>query len=152
MGWLPWRLSCNFPLLLFFKFFKKMFLYFSKITTLLWNKQAWFCSLQPIWDSHSTSGPAMGGEGGKAGLHFMQSFVSDPPRGNVLCNISLIYCLLGYSRIYIEKKSALNINPACWTCTVIISILYFHLFLYIKSMCWSAFLHRFVWGGGGGIE
>lgn len=71
----------------------------------------------------------------------MQSFVSDPPRGNVLCNISLIYCLLGYIRIYIEKKkkkkkkSALNINPACWTCMVIISILYFHLFLYIKSMC-----------------
>lgn len=56
--------------------------------------------------------------------------------GGILCNISLIYCLLGYIRIYIEtkKKSALNINPACWTCTVIISILYFHLLVYIKSM------------------
>lgn len=56
--------------------------------------------------------------------------------GDILCNISLIYCLLGYIRIYMERKeknSALNINPACWTCTVI-SILYFQLLLYIKSM------------------
>lgn len=67
-------------------------------------------------------------------------------RGGFLCNISLIYCLLGYIRIYIEtnlkkkkkgkknEKICININPACWTCTVIISILYFHLLVYIKSM------------------
>lgn len=44
-----------------------------------------------------------------------------------------------------QKKSALNINPACWTCTVIISILYLHLLVYIKSML----LICAFWGGGG---
>ena len=70
---------------------------------------------------------------GVGGGHFMQRL------------IDLLPAWL-YSNIYWNKKSALNINPACWTCTVIISILYFHLLVYIKSMLLICASPWFFWG------
>ena len=57
----------------------------------------------------STSGPEKLSENKTPHYANFSLLSMNPPKGDILCNISLIYCLLGYIRIYIEKqKSALK--------------------------------------------